>query len=135
MSILLSPASEAKPTGEPSSVATSVNWLAELLAEGGLVIGGGGPGLLLRRGVVLGGQVLDAVAEDFAQQRRVGRQERPQRQLGMRAAPSSRDLPGGAVLESFEHDAHGGEFVADAVGFLEVLCFARGSVARIRSGF
>ena len=37
---------------------------------------------------------------------------------------SSRDLPGGAVLGIFQHDAHGGEFVADAVGFLEVLGLA-----------
>ena len=43
--------------------------------------------------------------------------------------PSSRDLPGGAVLGILEHDAHGGEFVADAVGFFEILCLARG-VAR-----
>src|SRR5690348_2036226 len=33
---------------------------------------------------------------------------------------SSRDLPGGAVLGVLEHDAHGGELVADAVGFFEV---------------
>ena len=38
---------------------------------------------------------------------------------------SSRDLPGGAVLGVLQHDAHFGEFVADAVGFLEVLCLAR----------
>ena len=99
---------------------------AELLAESCLVIGGGGPGFLLRLAVVLVGQILDAVAEDFAQQRRVRRQKRPQREFGMRAAPSSRDLPGGAVLGILQHDAHGGEFVADAVGFLEVFGLARG---------
>src|SRR5665811_863543 len=57
---------------------------AEPLAEGGLVIGGGGPGLLLRLAVVIGGQLLDAGAEDFAQQRGVDREIRPQRQLGVR---------------------------------------------------
>src|SRR6476620_8534770 len=39
--------------------------------------------------------------------------------------PSSRDLPGCAVLGILEHNAHGGEFVADTVGFLEVFCRAR----------
>ena len=43
-----------------------------------------------------------------------------------RAARSSRDLPGGAVLGVFQHDAHFGELVADAVGFFEVLCLAGG---------
>src|SRR6185503_18269259 len=38
---------------------------------------------------------------------------------------SSRDLPGGAVLGVLEHDAHGGELVADAVGFFKILCLAR----------
>jgi len=37
---------------------------------------------------------------------------------------SSRNLPGGAVLGVLEHYAHGGEFVADAVGFGEVLGLA-----------
>src|SRR5262249_25011520 len=41
-------------------------------------------------------------------------------------APSSRDLPGGAVLGILEHDTHGGEFVADAIGLLEVLRLAGG---------
>ena len=39
---------------------------------------------------------------------------------------SSRDLPGGAVLGVFEHDAHFGEFVTDAVGFFEVFCLTGG---------
>ena len=39
---------------------------------------------------------------------------------------SSRDLPGGAVLGVFEHYAHFREFVADAIGFLEILRAARG---------
>src|SRR5690242_5062836 len=48
-----------------------------------------------------------------------------------RARPgSSRDLPGGAVLGILEHDAHGGEFVADAVGLLEILRLARGGADR-----
>src|SRR5579883_1425727 len=37
---------------------------------------------------------------------------------------SSRNLPGGAVLGVLEHHAHGGEFVADAVGLGKVLCRA-----------
>src|SRR5499427_9221301 len=40
--------------------------------------------------------------------------------------PSSRDLPGGAVLGVLEHHAHGSEFVADAVGFCEILGLACG---------
>jgi len=39
---------------------------AEPLTEFSFVIGGGGPCVLLRRSVVLVGQVRDAVAEDFA---------------------------------------------------------------------
>ncbi len=48
------------------------------------------------------------------------------------AARSSRDLPGGhrlaalGVFTVFQHDAHGEQLVADAVGLLEVLRFARG---------
>jgi len=37
---------------------------------------------------------------------------------------SSRDLPRGAILGVFEHDAHLCEFVADAIGFCKVPCFA-----------
>ncbi len=39
---------------------------------------------------------------------------------------SSRDLPGGAVLGVLERDAHGGEFVSDAVGLGKVLGLAGG---------
>src|SRR3984893_4385258 len=42
------------------------------------------------------------------------------------AAHSSRDLPGGAVLGILDDDAHRGEFVADAIGFLEVFSRTRG---------
>src|SRR5581483_6784871 len=209
------------------------------------ILGGGGPGLLLRLAVVVAGQLRDRGAEDFGQNRRVGRQERPQRQFGMRlrthraslflpsplvgeggrerserpgegepikapspasrlrrSAPSptrgegfrvrlaviarspispsppplarevdacsasgggiyrfpreqcapsptlpslrgkkqarsrgtsprsSRDLPGGAILGILQHDPHSGEFVADAIGLLEVLSLARG-IARV----
>jgi len=38
---------------------------------------------------------------------------------------SSRNLPGGVVLGVLEHHAHGGEFVADAIGFFKVFCFPR----------
>ena len=48
------------------------------------------------------------------------------RNPGFRPSLSTRDLPGGAVLGVLEHDAHGEEFVADAVGFGEVLGFAGG---------
>src|SRR6185437_8475 len=41
------------------------------------------------------------------------------------ALTSSRHLPRGAVLGILEHDAHGGELVAEAVGLLEVLGLAR----------
>ena len=116
-------ARQSRPASRPC-VATSVSCAAEPLAEGGLVIGGGGPGLLLRLGVIVAGQLLDAGAEDFREQR----QRPPAETAAARAwdapAPSSRDLPGGAVFRIFQHDAHGGELVADAVGFLEVLSFA-----------
>jgi hypothetical protein len=42
-------------------------------------------------------------------------------------AESSRNLPGGAVLGVFQHDAHFGELVPDAIGLFEVLRLA-GSV-------
>jgi hypothetical protein len=48
------------------------------------------------------------------------------------AARSSRDLPGGhrlaglGVFTVFQHDAHGEQLIADAVGLLEVFGFARG---------
>src|SRR5580700_1702944 len=38
---------------------------------------------------------------------------------------SSRDLPGGAVLGVFQNDAHGGEFVADAVRLVKIFGLAR----------
>ena len=91
-----------------------------------LVVGGRGPGLLLRGAVIVGGQFLDAGAKNLGQKRR----DRSATSAAARALASrggsSRDLPGGAVLGVFQHDAHFGEFVADAVGFLEVLHFARG---------
>src|SRR5262245_2246257 len=40
---------------------------------------------------------------------------------------SSLVLPGGVVLGVLEHHAHGGEFVADAIGLSKVLCCAGGS--------
>ena len=49
-------------------------------------------------------------------------------------AASSRDLPGGAVLGVLQHDAHGGELVADTVGFGPVLRRA-GIESRARSDF
>src|SRR6185437_7551882 len=42
------------------------------------------PGLLLRRGVIVGREVLNAVAKNFAQYQRIRRQERPQAELGVR---------------------------------------------------
>src|SRR5665213_2407821 len=57
---------------------------AERFSEGGRVVGGGGPGFALRLGIILAGQLLDAGAENLAQQRRIGREIRPQRHLGMR---------------------------------------------------
>src|SRR6266446_5222100 len=38
---------------------------------------------------------------------------------------ASRNLPGSAILGVLKHHAHGGELVADAVGFREVLCGTR----------
>ena len=56
------------------------------------------------------------------------------------AGRSSRDLPGGAVLGVFQHDAHFGELVADAVGFFKIFTSAGCSYAltilcSISSGF
>src|SRR5256885_8005484 len=48
-----------------------------------LVVGTRGPSLLLARGVVVGGQLLDAGAENLGKQRRVLDEERPQSELGM----------------------------------------------------
>src|SRR5262249_58685256 len=53
--------------------------------EGGFVVRRRGPGLLLAGAVVVAGQLGDAGAEDFSQQRRVRRQERPQRPLPLYA--------------------------------------------------
>ena len=95
MSIVSVPLSDAKPTGEPSSVAISVSCSDEPLAEGGFVVGRRGPGLAsahrCNRPRV---KLLDAGAEDFREQRHVRRQERAQRRSWDGAAPSSRDLPG-----------------------------------------
>src|SRR5262249_25709873 len=55
--------------------------LGEPRGEGCLVVGRRRPGLLLRRAVIVAGELRDAGAEDFRQQRRVRRQERPQRKL------------------------------------------------------
>ena len=73
------PLSDAKPTGDQRQLA------GEAVGEFLLVGGGSGPGLLLAFTIVVAGQLLDAGAEDFRQHRRIGRQERPQRQIGVRA--------------------------------------------------
>ena len=53
---------------------------------------------------------------------RFARRPLPQGERGLACASrSSRDLPGGAVFGVFQHDAHLGEFIADAIGSLEVL--------------
>ena len=67
--ILLS-CSDAKPTGEPSSVLINVSCLPQARGECLLVVGSGSPGLLLRGIVVFFGQPLDARAERFPQARR-----------------------------------------------------------------
>src|SRR5215207_7760247 len=56
----------------------------------------------------------------------------PIRERGTRPAPRSpRDLPGGsAVLVVLELDAHGGEFIADAVGLGPVFCRAGGGASK-----
>src|SRR5262252_3231288 len=59
--------------------------VGEPRGEGGFVVRHGRPGLLLARAVVVGGQLGDAGAEDFSQQRRVRRQERPQCKLRLYA--------------------------------------------------
>ena len=63
-------------------------------------------------------------AEDLREQRRVGRQIRPQRERrdGVRVIARP---PRWCRPWILQHDAHGGEFVADAVGFGEVLRLAR----------
>ena len=122
------PSSETKPTGAPASVATSVSSPAKLRGERLLVVGGRGPGLLLRLAVVVAGQLLDAGAEDLGEQRRVRRQERTQaRSFGMARGAHQRAISQcGAVLGVLEHDAHRGELVADAVGFGQFLRLAGG---------
>ena len=69
------PSSEMKPTGEPSMVAISVRCLPSRSANASRSSAADGPGLLLRRVVVVLGQFLDAGAEDLGQQRRVLRQD------------------------------------------------------------
>ena len=46
-------------------------------AESFLIVGGRRPGFLLRFAVIVSGQLLDAGAEDFREQRHVRRQHRP----------------------------------------------------------
>src|SRR5262249_48035402 len=53
--------------------------------EGGFVVRHRRPGLLLARAVVVAGQLFDAGAKDFSQQRRIRRQKRPQRRLSLYA--------------------------------------------------
>src|SRR5262249_5009224 len=53
--------------------------------EGRLVVGRRRPSLLLRRAVIVAGQLRDAGAEDLGDERRVRRQERPQRKLRLYA--------------------------------------------------
>ena len=88
MSITSVPSSDAKPTGAPSSVAISVSCAGEPLAERCFVVGAStAQASLLRLGVVVRRQLLDAVAEDLREQRRVGRQHTAAaRRLGMRGA-------------------------------------------------
>src|SRR5262245_14772778 len=42
-----------------------------------------------------------------------------------RVARSLRQLPSRAVLRILEHNTQGGEFVTDAIAFLEILCSSR----------
>src|SRR5262249_51234330 len=53
--------------------------------EGDFVVRHRRPGLLLGRAVILAGQLFDAGAKDFSQQRRIRRQKRPQRRLSLYA--------------------------------------------------
>ena len=76
-------ASEAKPIGEPPSVATSVS-PPPSRAPNSSCIGRGHPRLLLRLAVIVGGQFLDAGAEYLRQQRHILRQHRPHREFRLR---------------------------------------------------
>ena len=87
------PLSEAKPTGEFCSVAISVSSAGEPLAELLLVVGGAGPGFLLRLAVVVAGQLLDAGGEDRRQHGRIRREKRPQRGFGQRLSHRTQNTP------------------------------------------
>src|SRR5207245_6717352 len=58
--------------------------LGEPRGERRLIVRAGYPSLLLRLAVVVAGELGDAGAKDVREQRRVGRQKRPQRKLGFR---------------------------------------------------
>src|SRR4029077_7752980 len=47
------------------------------------VVGGLRPGLLLRLGIIFGGQFLDAGAENLGEQRHIGRQQRAHGEVGL----------------------------------------------------
>src|SRR5664279_1506883 len=65
-----------------AGAADDENQFGQRLAELVFVVGSAGPGLLLRLGVVLPGQLLDRRDKDRGEHRRVLGKERPQRRFG-----------------------------------------------------
>ena len=78
-------ASEAKPISRAVKCRDQRQLGRQPRAEFFLVVRSRRPGLLLRLAVIIGGQFLDAGAEDFGEQRHVRRQHRPHRELRLRA--------------------------------------------------
>ena len=87
------PLSAAKPIGEFCNVAISVSSPASRLPNCRFVVGGAGPGFLLRFAIVVAGQFLDRGAEDRRQHRRVRRQERPHRGFGQGLSHRTHHMP------------------------------------------
>ncbi len=123
---LLPPFERDKADGRAVQGADQRQLLAEAFGEGLLIVRSSRPGLLLRLAVILGGQFLDAGAEDFCEQRARRPADRAADRLSDVPWPSSGNLPGGAVLGILQHNTHGGQLVADAIGFGEILGLARG---------
>ena len=72
----------------------------KFLAEFLLVVGGRRPRPLLRRAVIVGGQLLDAGAENLRQVRHVRRQQRPHRELFLRAGCHGQSLTSNACART-----------------------------------
>ncbi len=126
-------ASAAKPTGGAVKGRDQRQFAGKLRAELLLIVGRRRPRLLLRLAVIVGGQFLDAGAENLGQQRHIRRQHRPHREFAACARAFIARSPRWCRLWCLSARRPSRQFVADAVGFFRSPLRLRAAVRALQS--